>query len=344
MYTERREHYLKLEDARESKVLVYITGDRPGLETQIHEEVYELFVNHLDSIGVVERISLYLYTRGGATLAGWGLVNLVRQFCRQFEIIVPSKALSTGTLICLGGDRIVMTKQATLGPIDPSVITALNPQIPGGSPEARCPVSVEAIQGFMEISENHLGRWNKGAIAQMMAKLADAIHPLVLGEAFRSRTQIQMLATKLMSGHVKRRHIRKIVKFLCSESGSHDYAIHRREARDVLGLPIDKPDDELYVIIKRIYDDVADDLQLRIRYDPNSFLGDEPTRSYTFRRAIIESLNGGSDCLVSEGRLNKTQFSAPPGAPGLPGRLQQAITDARRFEGWRHENAASRPS
>jgi hypothetical protein len=48
----------KIEERRHSRVLLYVTGDRPGLQTQIHQEVYDYFVNLLDEIGVVKKISL----------------------------------------------------------------------------------------------------------------------------------------------------------------------------------------------------------------------------------------------------------------------------------------------
>src|SRR4051812_38640883 len=136
MYADRKALYAQIEAERQTKLLVYITGDRPGLETQVGPDVYDRFVNHLDRIGVVPKISLYLYTRGGDTLAAWSLVNLIRQSCDELEMIIPSKAHSAGTLMCLGANRIVMTKQATLGPIDPSITGPLNPQIPGAAPDA----------------------------------------------------------------------------------------------------------------------------------------------------------------------------------------------------------------
>ena len=55
------------------------------------------------------------------------IANMIRLFCDEFEVIVPSKAHSTATLICLGADRVVMTKQATLGPIDPGINDPPNP-------------------------------------------------------------------------------------------------------------------------------------------------------------------------------------------------------------------------
>src|ERR1700694_803098 len=108
-YSERIDLLKEIEHRRKSRVLLYVTGDRPGLETQIHQEAYDFFVNLLDDIGIVERISLILYTRGGNTLAGWAFANLIKHFCEEFEVIIPSKAHSTGTLISLGAKHIVMT-------------------------------------------------------------------------------------------------------------------------------------------------------------------------------------------------------------------------------------------
>ena len=51
MYKDRVELYKALEEDRESKVLVYATGDRRGLETRIHPEVLKYLVDHLDIIG-----------------------------------------------------------------------------------------------------------------------------------------------------------------------------------------------------------------------------------------------------------------------------------------------------
>ena len=100
------------------------------METQISSEMPEYFVNHLDKFNLPKKISLLLYTRSGDTIAAWSLINLIKQFCEEYEVIVSSKARSAGTLICLGAKNVIMTKQATLGPIDPSLNSQLNPQNP----------------------------------------------------------------------------------------------------------------------------------------------------------------------------------------------------------------------
>ena len=142
-----------------------------------------------------------------------------------------------------------------------------------------------------------------------------------------------MLAKKLLANqkHAEEK-LEELLRFLCSESGSHDYTINRREARDELGLPIEKPDDELYALIKAIYDDIASELELALPYDPNSLLGTDNAKDYCLPRALVESVAGGSHRFCSEGKLVRSQVQPKPGV------VQVAIQDNRTFEGWRHVN------
>ncbi len=334
MHTDRIEFYKAIENNRQSKLIVFVTGDRPGLETQIHPEVLDLLTHHLDRIGTVPKITLYLYTRGGHTLAAWSIANLILQFCDIFEIIVPSKAHSAGTLLCLGANNIIMTKQATLGPIDPSVNTPLNPEVPGAPPNARVPVSVEAINGFIELAKN-IGLDSSEYLTTVLSTLASHVHPLVLGEVFRSRSQIRMLGKRLLARHTlgddKEEKIQKILSFLCSESGSHDYMIYRAEARDELGLCVNHPGDELYNLIRNIYNDISNELKLTEPYNPVIILGDQDRAEYDFTRAIIESVDGGSIKFVSQGNIIKQQIRDPNG------NVQIGIQDNRTYEGWKYE-------
>lgn len=339
MFKDRLDNYKKIEDLRKSKLLVYITGDRSGFETQIHPEVLDYFINHLDNLKKEKKITLYLYTRGGNTLAAWSLTNLIRQFCDEFEVLIPSKAHSSGTLISLGANKIIMTKQATLGPIDPSLNSPLNPQNPQfpTNPQARVPVSVESIKGYFELAKKDLQIKNSESIANILINLSNQVHPLVLGDVYRSRTQIQMLARKLLSKQLKNEtQIKKIISFLCSDSGSHDYTIYRREAKEELGLNIEKPDDNFYKIIKDIFDNIQEELELKKGFDPNILLGANNQATYSCRRALIESISGGTDVFVSEGTLIKnTQLIQQ--APNIPPVQRVIVEDQRKFEGWKHE-------
>ena len=325
MYTERTPLYREIERSRDSKVIAYVTGDRLNLETMMRSDVLELFVRHLDAIGTVKKISLILYTQGGETLSAWSIANLLRSFCQSLEIIIPSKCRSAGTLLSLGADTLVMTKQATLGPIDPSVNTHLNPAIPGDPSGKRFPVSVEDVNAFLEQARSVL---DGHSIEQVFDRLAQSVHPLVLGRAFRTRSQIRMLGKRLLSMHMQdQRAIDKILDFLCSDSGSHDYTLNRREARQDLGLPIETPSEALYQTLIRVYGSFVTELELHTPFRPSAILQDDATGAYAFRRAIIESLDGGADVYVTEGTLERQSAGVRPGS----------IINRLNFEGWKHE-------
>ena len=92
--SERTKSYSELEKERHSKVIVYATSTRQGMEAQIAKDILPKFVEHLDRIGRSNRISLVLYTNGGDTSVAWSLVNLIRSFCDEFEVIVPANCYS----------------------------------------------------------------------------------------------------------------------------------------------------------------------------------------------------------------------------------------------------------
>lgn len=338
MRQDRLELYKQLESERNSKLLVYITSTRGNLETQIANDILPKFTEHLDKIGDTQKITLYLYTNGSNTLAAWSLVNLIRSFCENFEVIIPANCFSSGTLICLGTDNIVMTKQATLGPIDPSVNGPFNPMMPGiNDPNAKLPVSVEFVNAYVEMAKESFGINDSRSMTDILLNLSDKIHPMTLGQVYRTRSQIQMLARKLMKWHnLSTDQEDEIIKFLCSESGSHDYAIRRKEAVEHLGLHVEKPSMELYKVIKSIYDDISAELEFENPYNPNILLNQQNPYNYSFRRGLIESLYHGTDVYLSEGTLTLTQVGGGMSPMG-PIPVQNQIQDTRLFEGWKHE-------
>jgi len=339
MESSRIELLQELEAKRNSKVILYATSDRQNFEGSIAPDILPFFVNHLDTIGDVEKISLVLYTRGGDTSAAWSLVNLIRNFCNDFEVIIPFHCHSAGTLICLGADRIIMTKQATLGPIDPSVNGPMNPITVLNNQQIQIPVNVEFVNGYLEMAKTELGISDKNALATLLDNLSNKVHPMVLGQVQRTRAQIQMLAKKLLKYQaIDADKQDDIIKFLCKESGSHDYSIYRKEAKNELGLNIENPDELLYINIKALYADLKKDMQLDIPFVPAILLAGSTNYPYSCKRAIIESVSGGIDTFVSEGQLSKQVISMNQLPGGVPiGMVPNVfIQDNRTFEGWRH--------
>jgi len=330
MYTDRKKIYEKIEKERNSKVIAYVTSDRSGMGAQIGADTPDIFLEHLDTIKKADKISLIIYTCGGDTLAAWNIVNLFREFCDKFEVIIPNKCRSAGTLMSLGANNIVMTKQATLGPIDPSIIRPMSPIIPATNPPQKLSISVESVKGYISLLKQEFGAKSDEAISIAYTKLAEQIHPLVLGDVYRTQKQIQMLAKKLLSkGYTNKKTIKNIVDFLCSDSGSHDYTINRTEAQN-LGLHIEAPTQEMYTQLKTWYSDISSELELKTPYDPVKTLGANPIQPYCFKRCLIESVDFGEDAFVSEGILSKTVVKDPHG------NNKEIISNSISYEGWRH--------
>lgn len=323
-FAERKALYQQIEAERGSKVLAFVTGDRNGLQTMVAGDAIDPFVTLLDEIGPTPKISLILDTNGGRTSAAWRLINLLRSFGDELEVIVPTKAMSAGTLMALGADRVVMTKQAALGPIDPSLDShPLNPTY-GPQQQFRVPVSAEAVRGYLaEVKKDVV---DPGELGKIWMHLADQIHPIVLGEIFRLGEQIRSMAKALISRQVADEVIQaNIINLLCSDSGSHDYTINRRYAAEI-GLNIEKPSADLYGILTKIAKSYQAELKTLEPYSPASMLGGNQHVAYTLVRGIIESTDGGCYGYVSDGEFSMQTIAGNP---------QPQLADNRRFEGWR---------
>ena len=330
-YPNRLKLYQQIEQDRDTKVLAFITSDRQGMETVIAQDCIDPFVDLLEKIGPTKRMSLLLHTNGGHTLAAWRLVNLIRIFCDELEVLIPFKALSAGTLISIGADRVVMTKQAALGPIDPSVNNPLNPLASIGGQSKQVPVSVESVRGYLDAAREELKIEGEEALTSVLLNLTSHIHPLVLGEIFRTQAQIRYLAQKLLPRQVEdEEKVKSIIDFLCADSGSHDYTIDRREATE-LGLKIEKPSDELYRLLRKIHLSYAEELKLLEPYTPQPYLAGTPINTpvpFAVTRALVEGTVGGCYGFISEGVLMRVQVQTSNGP-------QEGVKDERTFEGWR---------
>lgn len=305
-----------IQEKRHSHLVTYITGDRRGLETKIATDVFPMLHKHLTQIDNQERIDLFLYSPGGMTIAGYALVNLFREFCDEFNVIIPFKALSCATLIALGANEIVMTKMGQLSPVDPSVQHPLGPvvEIPGQPGGKIVPVNVEDVNAFVDLARKEVGLSKEDSMQKVFEILASKVNPLALGAVQRSREQIAFLASILMEYHTKdKERIKKTVDIITRERFSHDYIISRREAQKTLELNIVEPDDTLTALIVELFNAYNDILLIDRPYNPEVVLGTNDRTVTDFNRAIIESID-----LTHVFRTRKETRRVTVSQPGAP--------------------------
>jgi hypothetical protein len=326
-------------------VLTYVTGDRPNLPTAIAPDVVPLLPRHLRELGEQESIALLLYTRGGDTNMAWPIVNFMRAFCKELVVAVPFFAHSAGTLICLGADKILMSKIATLSPIDPSVANAFNPQDPA-NPQNRIAIAVEDVMAYFELGKAQGVKRDEDVGAAFM-RLAESVHPLALGNVHRSIEQIRQLADKLIRLHSPESPAEDVgdrIRKLTTAFYTHNHLINREEAK-ALGLPVDTPSDNVEAALLEYYDCIADDLELTTTFDPSKMIAagqaslqatqpgqaTQPPAVHRFERGYIETKDT-SDVYVTEGTISmqpqQLAVQLPPGMapPTLPNAATFEIT------------------
>jgi len=287
-----------LEEQRGSRVVALVTGDRQGHETRLARDILPLAYDHLRQIGATEQIDLFLYTTGGDTLAAWGLINLIREYCKRLVVVVPFRCHSAGTLMALGADEVLLAPGAQLGPIDPSVSSPYNPPPPGVLPQAGrvqlLPVSVEDMLGYIHLVKNGAGISHEDALARLIAIMADKVHPLALGAVYRAREHVSTFARSLLASHLQSEPKVDLIVDYLSKLPSHSYIISRREAQAVLGDDWVKPlssNEEL--LVWQLYKAYEEWLELTNPYSPDAILAGGGSVTRTFPRASLESTDSG---------------------------------------------------
>ena len=237
-------------------------------------------------------MNVFLYTTGGIIISGFAFINLIREFCEQIGVIIPFKALSTGTLITLGADTIIMSKLGQLGPVDPSINHPLAPSVAhpqNPTLKAMVTVNVEDVVSYFDFAKKEAGIKSEGILGEVFKTLANGIHPLALGAVSRARDQIKFLAKMLFGYHIKDgQKSDKLIKTLIEERFSHDYIIGRKEAKEI-GLNILDVSGEINDLIMRLYEEYSSLLNLNSPYIQEVELGPTDQRIVTFYRGIIET-------------------------------------------------------
>jgi len=333
---ERKKLIKKLEETLGARVLTVVTGDRQGMETRIAPDILPLISEHLTNIGATNELALFLYTPGGDSIAGWGLVNLIRQYCNKLKVLIPFRALSCGTLIALGANEIIMGRHGLLSPIDPSVNSPFNPPAPGiQQPGAisLLPVSVEDMVGFLDLARREIGLKGKDSMVSVLNTLADKVHPLALGAVYRAREETSSLAQRLLLTHSSdKAKINRIVARLTKELPTHNYLIGRKEALQDIELHINEPSEEIDQMMWGLYKEYERWLRLTNPFSANLDLGADEHKQIRYERAAVESLCDktlAQHIFITDNELVKV-VTTPP---GMQGTVEQAMVRTL-FQGW----------
>lgn len=301
-YETRKPHIQAVESLRGRTLVSFLNFDRisepeiSGLKTVFHADAKAALFRVLKESKTKNGIDLFLYTRGGDINAVWALVSLIREFDRDFQVLVPFRCHSSGTLAALGADKIVMGPLSELSPIDPTTGNQFNPK-EGGK---LLGISVEDVTSFRKFISSQLNGKDHTPLEDavvgsdqyqpFLQKLTDSVHPLALGNVQRVLLQIRQLAEKLLQLHPRKNEDpEKIIDDLTTKFYSHLHMINRLEAKDILGDRVVNAPAKLTAAMDNLLRSYEEDFNLRRTFYLTKYLGDKLEDDVRFVGGLLES-------------------------------------------------------
>lgn len=220
-----------------AKFNVLVLFDENSILRKTSNRIYSA----LSAIDTGKPILLILNTPGGDVAAAYLISKLCREHtAASFEVAVPRRAKSAGTLICCGADKIHMGSLSELGPIDPQF---------GAVPALALKHSVEHIAELVGIYP--------GASQMFSDYLSKSLRVEALGYFERVAKSAAQYAERLLDSKAVKsaeRSSAQIAKHLVYAYKDHGFVIDAREAKAIFGeSAVDSNTDE-YKFANAIYE------------------------------------------------------------------------------------------
>lgn len=280
----RRKLIIELEKLDKSDIIAYFLADRMGTpQANIGEDAVSFLFEHLNALRETSdkrRLSLFLYSRGGAVEVPWRIVSMIRELYRELAVIISYKAHSAATMVALGADEIVMGPKGEMGPIDPSL--GIREDAKGTVIKQQ--INVEDVMSYLSFLKEKAGLSDQEALSSSVGILAKKLDPWLIGNMYRTKEHINLVARKLLTSGGKKLDegkLSSIIEALVEKTYYHGHAIGRREAKE-LGLPvvIPKPNSDIEKIIWKLYKAYEDFFKLKEPLDAE-FLVEDSQSDYS---------------------------------------------------------------
>lgn len=234
----RRKYLLELHKITGRNTIAYYSG---FLQKKMRELQGELGINDNDKNGFMTAVhgldsqkglDLILHTPGGEVAATESIIDYLTKKFEDIRVIVPQIAMSGGTMIACAGNKIVMGKQSSLGPIDPQF---------NGLPAHG--ILEEFKQAHDEIKKDN----SKIAVWR---PIISQYHPTLIGECQKAVKWSGVIAKNALEKRMlknnpnKAKIIANILKELTSHSVTLSHARHFSDEKcKELGLDIESLED-----------------------------------------------------------------------------------------------------
>lgn len=222
----------EIEQKINSKILVYFMEP----DSSIVNGDVDYFYSHIKDLQKDKSLTLILVSNGGSGMAAWRIANMLKQYCNELTVIIPSRCASAATMLSLSADKILFGPAGYLTAIDTSLNHELNPKSDdkSGKPVS---ISVDQINRIKEFIDKDLKEHT--STKSLSEILFEKVHPVVIGELERTSNLSKMIAKNMLSLRNNKPDdilVQKIVDVLNDNYPAHAYPIVLKEAQNI-GLP-----------------------------------------------------------------------------------------------------------
>jgi hypothetical protein len=145
----------------------------PAQYTMISPEDINGFMSAMHGMTWKNGLTLILHTSGGAGQAAQTIMSYLHTKFDYIEVIIPTYAMSAGTMIALGADHLVMGRQSQLGPIDAQL----------GNAQGASVSAAAVVEQFKRAKDEITGSGGSIANAHVWAPILQSLGPALLQEA-----------------------------------------------------------------------------------------------------------------------------------------------------------------
>jgi ClpP class serine protease len=235
----RKKLYVDLEKELGMPVVSYYTSFYiPGV--MIEDTDADMLEAMLQKMDLSKGLALMVNSPGGIGLSAERIINICKSYSEtgEFTAIVPQKAKSAATMICLGASKIFMSKTSELGPVDPQIT------IDKGNNSYIQVALCNYVDSYNELVEKAVN--SKGNLQPYLLQLSNydarEIKEFEVAIKLSEDVSVRALESGMMSGKSKD-DIKKAIKIFLTpeETKSHGRSIFYTDAKKC-GLKIDTMD------------------------------------------------------------------------------------------------------
>lgn len=213
----------------------------------------------------IKKLNFMITSDGGSGIAALKIINVLRNFCDEISVLIPSNCASAATMMALGGDEIQIGALGYLTAVDTSIRHELSPI---DNTNSKVSVSMDELCRVVKLWKENITNNDENAYKSLYSH----IHPLVFGAVDRASSLSLKICSEILSYHLKdKEKIEKISHKLNSEFPSHDYPILFKEAKEI-GLNVVKMDQKIEILLSELLNMYSEMGQRTFTdYDENSY-------------------------------------------------------------------------